>query len=82
MVDAAVGSWVPSVGKASKDGDPGRQAASVDGGVGVCVAVDFDPGVSTEVKTGQERAARRALELESGFRQGPVSKLLEPWAIN
>lgn len=82
MVDAAVGSRVPSVGKASKDGDPGRQAASVDGGVGICVAVDFDPSVSTEVKTGQERAERRALELESGFRQGLVSKLLEPWAIS
>lgn len=54
----------------SKDGGPGRQAASVDGGVGVCVAVDFDPSVSTEVKTGQERAERRPLELESGSRPG------------
>lgn len=44
------------MGRGSKDGDPGRQVASINFGVGVCVAVDFDPSVSVwsrQVRRGQ-----------------------------
>lgn len=58
--------------------------ASVD--VGVYSAIDLDTSVSVEVKIdfpGQVRRGQRiALELDLGLRQGPGSKLLDPWQVN